>query len=192
MTDEEKKERQRIRSAKWYIDNREKVKANVIAWKKKNPDKKRAANAAWRKKNPEKARASTSAWQKANIEKGRAKAMKWYKANPEKARAATIAWRKANPGASKQHGYNKRASKKANGGKLSPDLEAKLLTFQKNRCAICRVSLKKTRHELDHVVPLARGGKNSDNNMQITCPTCNRKKHAKDPIVFMREKGFLL
>jgi hypothetical protein len=29
-------------------------------------------------------------------------------------------------------------------------------------------------------------------NVQLLCPPCNLKKHAKDPIQFMQERGFLL
>jgi 5-methylcytosine-specific restriction endonuclease McrA len=51
---------------------------------------------------------------------------------------------------------------------------------------------KKAYNRLDHIIPLARGGKNEYRNMQVTCPTCNRQKHSKDPIEFMQSRGYLL
>lgn len=35
--------------------------------------------------------------------------------------------------------------------------------------------------EIDHVIPLSRGGTNDDGNLQILCKSCNCKKHDKLP-----------
>lgn len=45
---------------------------------------------------------------------------------------------------------------------------------------------------MDHIVPLALGGSNTDGNIQLLRATCNQQKHAKHPVVFMQERGFLL
>lgn len=45
---------------------------------------------------------------------------------------------------------------------------------------------------MDHIMPLALGGTNTDDNIQLLCPTCNRSKHAKHPVDFMQQRGFLL
>ena len=45
---------------------------------------------------------------------------------------------------------------------------------------------------IDHIVPLAKGGSDGPENIQLLCAHCNRRKSAKDPIVFMQENGFLL
>jgi 5-methylcytosine-specific restriction endonuclease McrA len=66
-----------------------------------------------------------------------------------------------------------------------------LLGRQKWRCAVCRVDLKQGKH-LDHVIPLAAGGKHEIGNLQWLCPPCNGAKAAKHPIQFMQERGFLL
>lgn len=68
-----------------------------------------------------------------------------------------------------------------------------LLERQKWKCAghNCKASLRKLRH-IDHIQPLARGGSNSISNLQGLCPTCNLRKHAKDPFEWARENGALL
>lgn len=40
-------------------------------------------------------------------------------------------------------------------------------------------------------MPIARGGSNTDDNVQLLCPACNLKKSAKHPVDFMQERGFL-
>lgn len=55
------------------------------------------------------------------------------------------------------------------------------------RCQLCGVRtsqhLMGTRHErapeLDHIVPLARGGEHSYDNVQLACHSCNMKKSAR-------------
>jgi 5-methylcytosine-specific restriction endonuclease McrA len=45
---------------------------------------------------------------------------------------------------------------------------------------------------MDHIVPLALGGKNEDRNIQLLLPACNMKKSAKHPNDYMREMGYLI
>jgi 5-methylcytosine-specific restriction endonuclease McrA len=173
-------------------EQKAKKKAAAAARYAANPEKVGASAAAWQKANPEKALAANAIWQKANPGKVRAKSLKWYHANKGKARAANAAWYKANPLASRRLRHSKRARKKANGGKLSPGISLKLLSLQREKCAVCKKSLKKVGFHLDHIVPLSRGGANADRNIQLTCPDCNIKKGAKDPIKFMQSRGLLL
>jgi len=63
--------------------------------------------------------------------------------------------------------------------------------MQRWKCAVCAVGIKDNYH-LDHITPLARGGKHEPRNLQLLCPTCNVRKSAKDPIAYMRELGRLL
>jgi len=192
LTEKERKDRNRVASAKWKKNHPEKVKAAGIAWRKNHPEEIRVAHVAWKKAHPEKVRAAIAKWQKTHPKKVQIRNTAWRNANPEKAKAASATWRKANPDKAQIIQHNKRARKKANGGKLSPGIISKLLSRQKTRCAICRTSLKKTGHHLDHIIPLTRGGKNIDSNIQLTCPTCNMQKNARDPIEFMQSRGYLL
>ena len=189
---EKQKTGRAVKTRQTEAERKAKAKTSAAARYATNPEKVGASAAAWQKANPEKALAANSAWQKANPEKVRAKSLKWYHANKEKARAANAAWYKANPISSRRLTHDKRARKKASGGKLSPGLTLRLLAFQKNRCALCRKSLKKTGYHMDHIVPLVRGGKNEDSNIQLTCPKCNQKKGTKDPVAFMQSRGLLL
>jgi 5-methylcytosine-specific restriction endonuclease McrA len=48
---------------------------------------------------------------------------------------------------------------------------------QGGRCAICGGSM--VEWEVDHVIPLARGGRHEESNVQLAHPKCNRRKGAK-------------
>jgi len=108
--------------------------------------------------------------------------LKWRAENPERARANDARKR-----ANKSPEYlekrrideqNRRARIRANGGRLSKGLGARLFALQLGHCVYCKRSLESA-YEMDHIVPLARGGKNVDENIQLLCPPCNRRKHTK-------------
>jgi len=44
------------------------------------------------------------------------------------------------------------------------------------QCAFCGAA---TDLEFDHIVPVAKGGSNTENNIQLLCASCNRSKGAK-------------
>jgi 5-methylcytosine-specific restriction endonuclease McrA len=59
-------------------------------------------------------------------------------------------------------------------------------------CEYCRLpqSLQEARFNLDHIVPLARGGLTTFENLALACVTCSLKKaartHARDPLTLKR------
>lgn len=194
------------RNAAYYAANREKVLAAASAWRAANRDKAIARCAAWRAANREKVLAASSAWHAANRdkvraarsayyaenrEKERAASLAWYAANREKGRAARSVWHAANPEKCRIYNQNRKARKRANGGKLSSNLSAKLFKLQRGKCTCCGQPLGDDFH-LDHIVPLALGGSNTDDNIQLLRQRCNNQKHAQHPVDFMQSRGFLL
>lgn len=153
--------------------------------------------AAWRRANKERLRAYFSELYQQRREAGdfdspehKAKRAAYYERNRERHNADMAARKKANPEAVRRHQHARRARSKSCEGNLSPDIEGRLLILQKGRCANCKC--KPPKFHLDHIEPLSRGGSNTDSNVQLLCPTCNLKKHAKDPIAWAQEQGRLL
>ena len=83
---------------------------------------------------------------------------------------------------------NRRARLKAN--KIPATFIKWLGSSQKWKCVVCKSKLVK--YEVDHIVPLSKGGKHEKQNLQILCVHCNRRKSSKDPIEFMNANGFLI
>lgn len=107
--------------------------------------------------------------------RGIERAKLYIKNNPDKARA----W-----------SHNRRV-KKNNLGVLPSDAAARLMRLQNGRCAVCRCRLG-AKYHLDHIVPIARNGRNEFQNVQLLCVPCNQHKAAKIPHLFMQSRGFLL
>ena len=160
----------------WYAANSERIKEYESARRAANPEIIRARIAKWKAANPGKIRAANAAWRAANL---------------EKAKATVAAWGAANPEARRIIKQNRRARKREGSGKLSKGLAGKLFRLQRGKCACCGKPLGDDFH-LDHIMPLALGGTNTDDNIQLLTATCNMQKNAKHPIEFMRQRGFLI
>lgn len=109
----------------------------------------------------------------------------------EKSRPSKQAWKKANPEKVATSGRIRRSRLLgAEGTHTAADIE-EIHARQKYKCAECGKSTKKKKH-VDHIMPLALGGSNWPENLQILCPFCNDSKGAKHPIEFAQRKGRLL
>lgn len=171
--------------------NPNKAKEYHVAWVTNNRDKMRAYKTAWKKANQDKVKTADDAYRAANRNKERARSVAYYAKNTEKAKASNAAWKAANPEARRIQVQNYRAKKRTNGGILSKGLAAKLFKLQNGKCPCCHQTLGDN-YQLDHIVPIALGGSNTDDNIQLLRSICNLQKNAKHPIDFMQQRGFLL
>lgn len=194
------------KAKKWASKNPEKVKNTITKWRESNKEKISEYNREYRIRNAASVKKSAEEYRAANKDKKKQLAAEWYaantklacdiaaewrKANPDKVRQLNRNWRSSNPDAVRLIHQNRRAKKRENGGVLSKGLAQKLFKLQKGMCPCCKKSLGKD-YELDHIYPIALGGANSDENIQLLRKQCNRRKRAKHPVDFMQSRGFLL
>lgn len=181
----------RAQSRRKYAENldlsRERGRARAAKHYAENPARGREAAARYAAANPEKARAASNAWKEANQDR----VIAYREANREKQRAIIAEWYAANKERFRVYNHNRRARKATNGGALSPDLSERLLKLQRGKCACCGKPLGADYH-MDHIMPLALGGTNTDENIQLLRAICNKQKGARHPVAFMQQKGFLL
>jgi 5-methylcytosine-specific restriction endonuclease McrA len=86
------------------------------------------------------------------------------------------AYERANPERKHAIRHNRSARKKKNGGTFTGAQWRALCDWFGNVCLCCGVSSLLT---IDHVVPVAKGGVNSIDNLQPLCGRCNARKCAK-------------
>lgn len=104
-----------------------------------------------------------------------------YQENAE-FRDKQAAYRKREAEAVKAHVRNRRAKMHDADGSRDADDVADLFDEQEGRCPYCNVFLRNW--HVDHKTPLSRGGANDKSNLQLTCPTCNTRKHTKTDCEF--------
>lgn len=169
------------------MKSKEEIKAYNAAYYQANRDRVMAAAAAYKAANPN----AFKDYREKNKDRLSKNLAEWRFNNKEKMSASNAAWRKVNPEARRIIQQNRTAKQRANGGTLSKGIIAKLFDLQGGKCPCCREPLGDNYH-LDHIIPIALGGANSDDNVQLLRQRCNNEKYNKHPVDFMQQKGFLL
>ena len=162
----------------YYLREADKIKIKVKKWVDDNSDAVKIGRKNRYFKNKDKAKSDARQWKLQNPDKARSIYERWYEKDYKK-----IAER------AKLNNHKRRS--KTKGQKLSKNIVQTLMILQKGKCACCGKSLKQGYH-IDHIMPIALGGNNTDDNVQLLTPKCNLSKGAKHPIDFMRSKGVLL
>lgn len=179
--------RQRIRRR----EDGEKTKAYAKKNHAKHASKRAAYAREYRRLNREKIAAAAKRNRLDNPERVAAINRKSRAKNAERAKATSAVWRRKNPEIMRIQSHTKRARKRKSGGCISVGLSGKLFKLQRGMCPCCSFPLGDDYH-LDHKMPLALGGTNTDDNMQLLRAKCNLQKNAKHPVDFMQSRGFLL
>lgn len=145
-------ERARARAKEWYWANRDRSLLASKGWAARNREISRERARLWALNNPERAREAK-------------------KRTRLKKREKYLAMRRA-------HEHNRRQRKA--GDKLSSGVALQLFSSQDGKCKACHATFRGD-YEMDHILPLALGGRNLDENMQLLCRPCNRSKGARHP-----------
>lgn len=106
-----------------------------------------------------------------------------YWRDPEAGRAKNRAFQAEHPEVFAAKARNRYAREKKNGGTHTVEDVQAQYERQKGKCFYCGKKVGK-KYDVDHVVPIAKGGSNGPENLVIACPSCNRKKRDKDIQVF--------
>lgn len=166
--------------------HRERDRERAARWRERHPEygaeyqrKKRAAD-------PEADRAYQRAWYRANRERCLESMRRWQRRNPEKAAAfrirnkelvyrRTAEYIRRHPEKKAAYDRTTRARRKLSIGadRITAEEWAAVVAWYDGRCAYCDAAGKMT---MDHVVPLALGGKHAVENVVPACKTCNGRK----------------
>jgi hypothetical protein len=153
--------------------------ARNAAWRAANRDRHQVVRKAWRDANPDRQREATRAWTEANRERHLARTLAWNRANVETQRVAIQAWRHANPAKLRLYASTRRARMMdAFVEEVHPLV---VLEMDDGICGICGHDVDPQDFQVDHIVPLARGGEHSYGNSQVAHSSCNMRKGARPP-----------
>lgn len=153
---------------------------------------------AWALANPKRVKANHARWSEENRVYLNAKTLAWYHANPDKINrltrnAANARWKKRNPDKCREYRrvsrHNRRARERNAAGSHNIHEINDIRKWQEGKCAYCKVDLTKENEHRDHILPLALGGTNDRDNIQLLCEPCNRSKGALHPAEFERRIG---
>lgn len=149
------------------------ARAMQQAWREANPSKYAATILAWRAAHRDKVKAFDAAWRKRNAEKEKARHLTYREKHLEACRARKRTWDAANPHMTLATVRRRQAVKLGARCDCCQTEDAKT-----NFCLVYAMGRKLGLH-VDHVKPLAKGGRHCLNNLQYLTPTENKRKGAK-------------
>jgi hypothetical protein len=152
---------------KWYPKNREKVIAKVSEWIKQNKEKRNKYCRDWARKNYSKSYASKKAWRLNNPEKNKEAQKNHYILYPEN-RVKKLALR--------------RCRQKDQAPTLNENQKKIIDCFYKQ--AVRLTERFGFQFEVDHITPVARGGKHEPRNLQVLPMKINRAKGYKNIFIW--------
>lgn len=183
----------RAAGAAWRAANPERKHALNAAWYAANPDRHReyrsanadrirASGATWRAENADLKRALDAAWYAANDDRARSTAAAWRAANRERARANQAAWRAQNADKRNATHAKRRATKR---GAIPADwCQTDQAKVRKMYAACKRLeALTGFPWNVDHRVPLSKGGTHCASNLQVIPARLNFRK--KDKLMYV-------
>ena len=161
----------KARRRRWFEKNRDKVYAQTKEWRESHPETVKRMKYNNRHK-PENA-AKIRKWDRArSTEKNR----RYRELNLEKTKALQKRWWERNPLKIVEYRHRRRALVKKSGGSFSVSEWKELLERYDNKCLACGSTDRLT---ADHVLPLSKGGRNTIDNIQILCYSCNSRKRTR-------------
>jgi len=195
------KEKVRAIKDKWANAHKDEISERLKDDRKQRPEvyKERAKSTYWN--NREKLLAKNSEYRKAFHEKRKATVNKSYRKHrdhvleyhhkryredPERHNAMVKDWGQRNPDKLLSYVHARRARRESNGGSYTADEWNALKAKYGHQCLCCGRKEPETRLTVDHVIPIAKGGRSSIDNIQPLCRPCNARKNVKE--IDYREK----
>jgi len=162
----------------WRKENRESLIKRGKEWREKNKEYKNRKDREYQRritKDPI-LREKRLAYQKKNREENKDK-IKSYNQKYNNSEKGKIKYTR--------HNHLRLSKKFGNEFSLSAE-EIKKIHKRDKICVYCGFNKFQ---ELDHIIPISKGGKSNYNNFVIACRSCNSSKANKDVFIWCKEKG---
>jgi 5-methylcytosine-specific restriction endonuclease McrA len=174
----------RIRNREWLSANKEKRKQYNAKWEAENQERRAKRHKEWARENKETRNAYRQQWCKENADL----IASWPSKSPEAQSEYMRQYRKRHREVLLMRNRINQHQRRAGLGYTKEDVY-QMYEDQQGLCCYCETPLFGV-FEIDHMMPISKGGLNDWENIAIACPLCNHRKSAKTPLQFLRVLGY--
>jgi 5-methylcytosine-specific restriction endonuclease McrA len=186
------RECQKAKFAEYYAENldamrkrgwqrrelhRETLNAQRRVHHQANRDHERLTRKEWERLNPDKKRAQDARYYRRHRERHLAGSQRWVEQNRDRSNGYKKKWRKSNPLKLREIKHRRRA--RQYGTRIGRISYRAILEREAGICYLCQQPIPAESINFEHVIPLARGGTHTQDNIRIAHEHCNKKKGAK-------------
>jgi len=151
-------------------------------WRRPNPEKAKARKARWYARNRDGERAKMLDRYYANAPARRAAARQWKRDNADRVKEYFIEWSKSHRDLRNLVGHVRRARLQSSAhARVTLSEWQRVFEEYRGICAYC----PRTATEIDHIIPIARGGAHVAGNLVPACKSCNSSKGARSPLQWL-------
>lgn len=151
----------------------------------RDPEKRRAYHEKWMAEHPDRwrelSKVAMRTWRKRHPDVKRAREKAYREAHPEVKRASDLRYRTSHPEIRKVIDNRRRGRMRAAAGSFTQAEWVTLVAEYGGRCAYCG---REAPLQVEHRIPLAKGGSNFIENILPACARCNARKHVLDDVAF--------
>jgi 5-methylcytosine-specific restriction endonuclease McrA len=147
---------------KWAASNRETVNSLAAKSYHRNRDKTLHRMVLYKRRNRDKVSAYNLSYYAENADTLREKTRQWRKRNPDKANLQRAAYRA-----------------RLEGVESEPWSRTSILERDHYTCSYCGASGPTVPLQVDHIIPISRGGADAPHNLTTACRRCNMSKGNK-------------
>lgn len=104
-----------------------------------------------------------------------------YERDKDKIKAYIKRWAAKNPIKTRAHKARRRSAE----GRFNDSDIISIYKNQKGLCYYCMEPLY-NKYDIDHFIPVSKGGTNYPSNLRLACQACNNRKRAKNPYEFIQ------
>jgi 5-methylcytosine-specific restriction endonuclease McrA len=172
---EEQKERNKAKNKAWKRMNKDKVKAHNKAYYENNRDKVKAKHKAYYENNRDKLVAYTKAYYENNKERKKAKNRAWKKNNRDKLVAYHKSYKENNRDKVNAYMYERKCRKIFATCETSIKAKREMIYLIASEIGL-ETGID---HDVDHIIPISKGGINHEDFLMVITQKYNRQKGAK-------------
>lgn len=171
----------------YYQDNREKLRQLNKQYEQANRQQISERKKQYYEANHEKIAEYHKEYYKANREKVLEQRKQYLEDNREQVAKKRKRYYQDNKEAYRLHNQKRRAAKANAAGHCTPEQLQARFDYHGNRCVYCG---SEKNLQIEHMIPISKGGTNWPANLAPACESCNKSKHARKTFVeFKAEKS---